>query len=57
MRPTIPGRLPGLIRQMIPEPFVMPNSTINTPAGQATYEGVLQFQLNSTAAPLTGSSP
>lgn len=50
-RPSIAGRLPGLIRQVIPDPIVMPNSTINTPAGQPTYEGVLQFQLNSTAAP------
>lgn len=49
-RPTIAGRYPGLVRQVTPDVIPMPDSTINTPAGQETYEGVLQFQLNSTAA-------
>jgi hypothetical protein len=51
VRPVVPGRYPGLIRQVIPEPILVPDDAVVTPAGTPTYTAVLQFQLNSTAAP------
>jgi hypothetical protein len=52
-RPTIAGRLPGLFRQVSENPYVRPTDTVRGPDGQACYQGVIQFQLNSTAAPAT----
>lgn len=50
-RPTIVGRLVGLIRQQESGEYVRPDDTVHTPDGQPTYMGVAFFTLNSTAAP------
>lgn len=49
-RPVIDGRSPGLIRQVPMNPLVMPSDDVHAPEGQPTYQGVSQYELNSTAA-------
>lgn len=49
---TIAGRNCGRPRQVSANPYVIPSDDVHTPAeGQATYQGVIQFSLNSDAAP------
>jgi hypothetical protein len=50
-RPTILGRLPGLIRQVPTGEQIRANEILRTPDGQPTYRGVALFELDSTAGP------
>jgi hypothetical protein len=52
VRPTIAGRLPGLITQVPTDTPARPNETLRTPAdGAPTYRGIALFTLQSTPAP------
>lgn len=50
-RVTIVGRTCGRPHQVPGNPYVSPSDDVHTPSGQATYQGVIQFSLNSDAAP------
>lgn len=52
-RPVIAGRLPGMFRQVSDNPYIRPTENVRGPDGQACYQGVAQFELNSTAASST----
>jgi hypothetical protein len=47
---TITGRNPGRPRQVSANPYVIPSDDVHTTDGQATYQGVIQYRLNSTAS-------
>lgn len=51
VKPTIPGRDPGFIRQLAGSPYVIPSDDVHTDDGQACYQGVTQFTLTSGPAP------
>lgn len=51
VKPVMPGRNPGFIRQVPGSPYVVPSDDVHTDDGQACYQGVNQFTLTSGPAP------
>jgi hypothetical protein len=57
VRPTIPGRLPGFIRQVPADQPVRPTDKSRTPDGQPYYMSFALFSLTSDHAPASKGAP